>query len=76
MSGIIWVCGFIVGLFVPVILRKALSSGTVEIDLTDPEIPYLRLQITNEQLDRVCKKKYVLFNVKSDADFTRKKQSL
>ena len=52
------------------------ASGTVEMDRTDPELPYLRLQLTNDQLDTLHKKKYVMFKVDSNAKFTREKQSL
>lgn len=72
----IWIAGFAVGILTPIIWRNVLASGTVEIDTTDPDIPYLRLQLSNEQLDRLPKKKYVLFKVDPNAKFTRQKQSL
>lgn len=72
----IWIAGFIAGVLTPIIWRKVLSSGTIEIDRADPEIPYLRLSLDGDQLDKLHKKKYVLFRVNSNANFTRQKQSL
>lgn len=72
----IWIAGFIVGILTPIIWRNTLSSGTVEIDRTDPEIPYLRLNLDEDQLDNLHNKKYVLFKVDPNASFTRQKQSL
>lgn len=72
----IWIAGFAVGILTPIIWRNILASGTVEIDVTDPDIPYLRLQVSNKQLDNLPKKKYVLFKVDPNAQFTRQKQSL
>ena len=72
----IWIAGFIAGVITPIIWRKALSSGTVEIDRADPEIPYLRLTLDGDQLDKLHKKKYVLFRIDANANFTRQKQSL
>ena len=71
-----WVAGFLVGIITPIIWRRALSSGTVEIDRTDPEIPYLRLNLTDNQLDTLHKKKYVTFKIDPNAKFTREKQPL
>lgn len=72
----IWIAGFAVGILTPIIWRKTLASGTVEIDVTDPDIPYLRLRMSNKQLDNLPKRKYVLFKVDPNAQFTRQKQSL
>ena len=71
-----WIAGFLVGIATPIIWRRVLASGTVEMDRTDPEIPYLRLQLTNDQLDKLHKKKYATFKVNPNAKFTREKQPL
>ena len=71
-----WIAGFLVGIATPIIWRRVLASGTVEMDRTDPDIPYLRLQLTNDQLDKLHKKKYATFKVNPTAKFTREKQSL
>lgn len=71
-----WIAGFAVGILTPIIWRNILASGTVEIDVSDPDIPYLRLHVSNKQLDNLPRKKYVLFKVDPNAKFTRQKQSL
>lgn len=80
MEVLIWTIGlvasFIAGIVTAFICRGTSSSGTVEIDRTDPEIPYLRLNLDENQLDKLHTKKYVLFKVDPDASFTRQKQSL
>ena len=68
--------GIIIGFMIATICNRVSASGTVEMDRTDPELPYLRLQLTDDQLDTLHKKKYVMFKVDSNANFTREKQSL
>ena len=68
--------GILIGFTVSTICNRVGVSGTVEMDRTDPELPYLRLQLTDDQLDTLHKKKYVMFKVDSNVNFTREKQSL
>ena len=72
---------FLVGLVLGLILMKVFSkknkpmepSGYLRVDHSDPDSPYLFLEITSQnEMDQIPKKKQVCFNVKTE-DFVPQK---
>ena len=76
MGILYWIAGLLVGFICSFLLRGLFSLGTIEVDQTNPEVPYLRLQLTEDHLFKLIKKKYVILEVDPKAAFTREKQGL
>lgn len=78
-----WSC-FILGVAIGVVIAAVVNFvssqnkavGTIEMDMTNPKEPYLRLLMDNENFFHLHNKKYVMLRVDSTATFTRQKHGL
>ena len=78
-----WSC-FILGVAIGVVIAAVVNFvssqnkavGTIEMDMTNPKEPYLRLLTDNENFSNLHNKKHVVFRVDSTATFTRQKHGL
>lgn len=78
-----WSC-FILGVAIGVVIAAVVNFvssqnkavGTIEMDMTNPKEPYLRLLMDNENFFHLHNKKHVVFRVDSTATFTRQKHGL
>lgn len=61
---IIFAIGIIVGCILVNIVRHIKSVGTLRIDISDPDGPYMFLELDKVQVDTISSKKYVLLRVK------------
>ena len=70
------VLGLIAGLLIGKVAFNEKTYGTLEIDITNPDVPYYRLLMSNEDFSKIPKKSIVMFKVNSKATFTQNKQWL
>lgn len=59
---IIFTIGFIVGSIITRIIIKPLDIGTLRIDTSDPDGPFMFLELSKD-VDTVASKKYVILKV-------------
>lgn len=80
MDWVWFILGVVIGVVIAVVVDFVKSQnkavGTVEMDMTNPKEPYLRLLMDNENFSNLHNKKYVVFRVDSTATFTRQKHGL
>lgn len=67
---IVWLIGVIVGYILAVTLKRGKSAGTLKIDSSDPEGPYLFLELSKD-VDIIRGEQYVTFRV-DDSNYPRK----
>lgn len=72
------ILGFIVGFLMcrMYYINKNKTYGTLEIDRTNPDSPYYRLMMSNEDFEEVPKHNKVMFKVNPNSKFASNKQSL
>lgn len=62
-TAVIFAIGVIVGCLVSAIIRGVKSVGALQIDSSDPDGPYMFLEL-DKGIDTISAKKYVLLRVK------------
>lgn len=60
---IIFAIGLIIGCLISAIVRRVKSVGALRIDTSDPDGPYMFLEL-DKGIDTISSKKYVLLRVK------------
>ena len=67
---IVWIIGVVVGYILSVTFKHSKSVGTLKIDSSDPEGPYLFLELSKD-VDYIRREQYVTFRV-DDSNYPRK----
>ena len=62
-TAIIFAIGLIIGCLISAIIRRVKSVGALRIDTSDPDGPYMFLEL-DKGVDTISSKKYVLLRVK------------
>ena len=62
-TAVIFAIGVIVGCLISAIIRRVKSVGALRIDSSDPDGPYMFLEL-DKGIDTISAKKYVLLRVK------------
>lgn len=62
-TAIIFAIGLIIGCLISAIIRRVKSIGALRIDTSDPDGPYMFLEL-DKGVDTISSKKYVLLRVK------------
>lgn len=62
-TAIIFAIGLIIGCLISAIIRRVKSIGALRIDTSDPDGPYMFLEL-DKGIDTISSKKYVLLRVK------------
>ena len=61
---IIFAIGVVVGCILVNIVQRVKSVGALRIDTSDPDGPYIFLDLDKGQVDTISSKKYILLRVK------------